>query len=107
MAGNVKDLTDGNFTESVKSGVTLVDFWAPWCPPCRMQGPVVEKLAGTFAGAASVAKVNVDENPQVAAQYGVMNIPTLIVVKDGQEVNRMVGLQQEADLTEAINSALK
>lgn len=107
MTGNLKDLTDTNFSENVKSGVTLVDFWAPWCPPCRAQGPVVEKIAATYAGKALIAKVNVDENGAVAGQYGVMNIPTLIVLKNGKEVKRMVGLQQETDLVSTLNEALK
>lgn len=106
MAGNLKELTDTNFQETVKTGVTLVDFWAPWCPPCRAQGPVVEKLADTFAGKATVAKVNVDENGAVAGQYGVMNIPTLIVLKDGREVKRLVGLQQESELVSSLTEAL-
>lgn len=106
MAGCLKELTDANFQESVKSGVLLVDFWAPWCPPCRTQGPVVEKLAGAFSGAATVAKLNVDENPVAAGQYGIANIPTLIVLKDGREVKRLVGLQQESDLVAALNAAI-
>lgn len=107
MAGNVKELTDADFAEGVKSGVTLVDFWAPWCPPCRAQGPIVEKLAGAFSGTAKIAKVNVDENGTVAGKYSVMNIPTILVFKDGAEVKRFVGLQQEAALTTAINEVLK
>jgi thioredoxin len=107
MAGNVKTLTDANFQETIKSGVTLVDFWATWCPPCQMQGPIVEKLADAFNGSATVGKIDVDENQAAARQFGVANIPTLILFKDGKEVGRMVGLQQEAALTGAINNALK
>ena len=107
MAGKVRELTDANFQESVKTGVTLVDFWAPWCPPCRAQGPVVEKLADTFDGSALIAKINVDENAAVAGQFGVMNIPTLVILKNGKEVKRLVGLQQEIDLKTFLNEALK
>lgn len=106
MGGTVLDLTDANFEQSTKTGVTLVDFWAPWCPPCRMQGPIVEKFAETMKGRMTVAKLNVDENPKVAAKFGVNNIPTLIIIKDGKEAKRMVGLQQEASLTNAMNGLI-
>lgn len=106
MAGKVHELTDTNFDQMTKSGVTLVDFWAPWCPPCRMQGPIVDKLADAFDGKAAVAKLNVDDNPGVAAKYGVNSIPTLLVMKNGKELKRLVGLQQEASLSSAINLAL-
>lgn len=103
MAGKVIDLTDGNFGTAVSKGVTLVDFWAPWCPPCRAQGPIVEKLADAFDGKAVIAKVNVDEQGDTAGKYGVSSIPTLIVLKDGKEVKRFVGLQDEEELTEVLD----
>ena len=106
MAGKVKDLTDSTFDTAVSAGVTLVDFWAPWCPPCRAQGPIVEKLAGDFDGKALVAKVNVDEEAQAATKYGVASIPTLVILKDGKEVKRFVGLRQEDELVEALNSLI-
>lgn len=106
MAGKVKDLTDSTFQATVSTGVTLVDFWAPWCPPCRMQGPIVEKLADEIDGKAVIAKVNVDEEAEAAANFGVASIPTLVLMKDGKEVKRFVGLQQQADLAAAINSVL-
>ena len=106
MAGKVQDLTDSTFDDVTKSGVTLVDFWAPWCPPCRMQGPIVEGMADSVDGKALIAKVNVDENPQVAAKFGVASIPTLVVIKDGKEAKRFVGLQQEPTLKSAIDAAL-
>ena len=107
MAGKVQELTDSNFEATTKSGVTLVDFWAPWCPPCRMQGPIIEKVAEAYAdGKAAIGKVNVDENPEVATKYGVSSIPTLIILKDGEEKKRMVGLQQEPSLIAAVNAAL-
>ncbi|MCC8179456.1 MAG: thioredoxin [Planctomycetes bacterium] len=105
MAGKVKEFTDANFTESTKSGVTLVDFWAPWCPPCRAQGPIVEKLAENIDEDVTIAKVNVDENADVATKFGVSSIPTLVVLKDGREEKRFVGLQQEDALRTAIQSA--
>ncbi len=107
MAGNVKELTDANFAESTKSGVALIDFWAPWCPPCRAQGPVIEKISETFSGKATVAKLNVDENGEVAGQFSVTSIPTLILFKDGKEINRLVGLRQESELVSTLNNALQ
>lgn len=87
------ELTDGNFGGEIAEGITLVDFWAPWCGPCRIIGPVIEELAGQYEGRVKVGKVNVDENPQTAGQFRVMSIPTLILFKDGQPVEMMVGAQ--------------
>lgn len=106
MAGKVKELTDSTFDATVSSGVTLVDFWAPWCAPCRMQGPIVEKLADRFDGRALVAKVNVDEQGEAAAKYGVQSIPTMVVLKNGQEMKRLVGLHQEDDLAGELEAFL-
>lgn len=107
MAGKVKDLTDSTFQDAVSTGVSLVDFWAPWCGPCRMQGPIVEKVAETLDGKAMVAKVNVDEHGEAASKFNVSSIPTLVVMKDGKEVKRFIGVQQENDLTDAIEAFLK
>ena len=88
-------LTQDNFEQEVLKAdkPVLVDFWAPWCGPCRMVSPIVEEIAGAVAGRAKVGKVNVDEEPELAARYGVMSIPTLIVVKDGKVVSSTVGAQ--------------
>ncbi len=91
-------LTDANFTTETSKGVVLVDFWAPWCGPCRTQGPIIEKVAAAMAGQAKVGKCNVDEAPQSAERFGVRSIPTLVVLKDGKEVETFVGVQQEAAL---------
>ncbi|MCC8166778.1 MAG: thioredoxin [Planctomycetes bacterium] len=104
MAGKVKDLTDGTFSDVTGTGVTLVDFWAPWCPPCRAQGPIIEKVADEVDGKAVVAKINIDEQPATASKYGVASIPTLLIFKDGKEIKRYVGLQQQAELTETLQS---
>ncbi|MCD0170483.1 thioredoxin [Deinococcus sp. 23YEL01] len=87
------ELTDSNFNDEIASGLTLVDFWAPWCGPCRIIAPVIEELAGQYEGRVKIGKVNVDENPVTQGQYRVMSIPTLILFKDGQPVEGVVGAQ--------------
>ena len=87
------ELTDSNFNDEIASGLTLVDFWAPWCGPCRIIAPVIEELAGQYEGKVKIAKLNVDENPVTQGQYSVMSIPTLILFKDGQPVEGVVGAQ--------------
>jgi len=93
MSEFVKEITDSNFeTEVLNSSLpTLVDFWAPWCAPCRMIAPMVEQVAKENSSVAQVGKMNVDENPNVSQRYGIKGIPTLILFKDGREVERMVG----------------
>ena len=86
------------FEKAMASGqVVVVDFWAAWCGPCRMLGPVIDKLAEAYDGKAIIGKVNVDEQQKLAVEHGVMSIPTVIVFKDGKEVNRQVGLAPGAD----------
>ncbi|MDI3280706.1 MAG: thioredoxin [Bacillota bacterium] len=99
MSGPVH-LTDANFETEVLAapGVTLVDFWAAWCMPCRAVAPVIEQLAEEYAGRAKIGKLNVDENPRMAAQFGIMSIPTLLIFKDGQVVDQIIGAQPKAVL---------
>ncbi|KKU63847.1 MAG: Thioredoxin [Candidatus Amesbacteria bacterium GW2011_GWA1_47_16] len=80
-----------DFDEKIKTGVTLVDFWAEWCGPCRIAAPVIEELSGEYAGKVNVGKVDVDAEPELAGKYGVMSIPTVILYKDGLEIGRQVG----------------
>jgi len=84
----------------------LVDFWAPWCGPCKMVGPEVEALAGEYEGKAIVAKVNVDEQQQLASKYNVMSIPTMVVFKDGQEAKRIVGFRPKKELGSVLDSVM-
>jgi thioredoxin 1 len=104
---NVTELTDRTFdSEVLQSSVpVLVDFWAPWCGPCRMIAPIIEELARDNAGAIKVAKINIDDSPNVAASYGVSSIPTLMLFKGGEVVDRFVGVQPKSRLQGAIDEA--
>ncbi|EKD28458.1 MAG: hypothetical protein ACD_79C00293G0002 [uncultured bacterium] len=104
MSGNLIDVNESNFQETVKTGLTLVDFWAPWCGPCQMQTPILEKLAVKLGGKVKIAKVNVDNAQNLAANFGVQSIPTIILFKDGEQVQKMIGLQNENALASLINS---
>jgi thioredoxin 1 len=105
--GAVQEIDDTTFnTEVIESDQpVLVDFWAPWCGPCRQIAPLVEQLAGENAGSAKVVKLNVDDAPQAAQSYGVSSIPTLMVFKGGEVVDRFVGVQPKTRLQQAIDAA--
>ena len=100
------ELTDDNFEASVAEGVSLVDFWAPWCGPCRMIAPIIEELAEDFEGKATIAKVNTDEEQNIAVKYGIRSIPTLLIFKDGEMVDQMVGAASKQAYADKINSFL-
>ncbi|NOU35232.1 MAG: thioredoxin [Kiritimatiellaceae bacterium] len=104
MSDQVKELNAANFTNTVASGTVLVDFWAPWCGPCKMQAPILDKVSAKVGDKAVIAKVNVDESPALAAQFGVRSIPTLILFKNGQKVRDFIGVQQEAALVEILTA---
>jgi len=108
MAGTVSEVTDNNFqAEVLESDVpVLVDFWAPWCGPCRMVAPVVEEIAQEKAGQLKVVKLNTDENQQTSIQYNVLSIPTLIVFRHGQEAKRVTGAYPKKRLEAEIEPAL-
>lgn len=98
MGANAKEFTDANFGAEVLQSKTpvLVDFWAPWCGPCRQIGPMIEELAGEYAGTIAVGKLNTDESPATAEKYQVMQIPTLILFKNGQPVERILGAKPKS-----------
>lgn len=102
------DVTDANFQDQVLKSAkpVLVDFWAPWCGPCRMVSPIVEEVGEEYKDKISVAKVNVDDNPQVSGQYGVMSIPTLMVFKNGEPVKSTIGAVPKEALKHMVDEAL-
>jgi thioredoxin 1 len=103
---NVSELTDAGFAADVLQAgePVLVDFWAPWCGPCRQIAPMIQELSEENAGSVKIAKLNIDEHPQAAQEYGVSSIPTLMLFKNGEVVERFVGVQPKARLQEALDS---
>ncbi|MDP8297051.1 MAG: thioredoxin [Candidatus Orphnella occulta] len=108
MPENIFEINEVNFKSEVKdvSGPCLVDFWAPWCGPCQMIAPALESIANAQQGKLKVCKVNIDDNQKLAAELGVMSIPTLVLFKDGNEQERIVGALGEAELTKRIEKYL-
>mgnify|MGYP001165292030 FL=1 len=102
------EITDANFEETVLKSdkPVMVDFWAAWCGPCRMVGPIIDEISSEYAGKAVVGKVDVDANQEFAAKYGVRNIPTVLVFKDGEVVGRQVGVATKAAYAESIDNLL-
>lgn len=98
--------TTQDFKQSIQNGVSLIDFNAPWCGPCRAQEPIIQQLAEQFTGQAIIAEMNVDENQETAIALGIQSIPTLALFKDGKEVKRFVGLQSSQTLRQAIEETI-
>ena len=101
----IKELNAANFDETVKSGVVLVDFWAPWCNPCRMLGGILEQVAAELPADVTIGKVNIDENRDLAVKFEVMNLPRIFIYKDGKIVNDMSGVQSKPKLLDALKNA--
>lgn len=99
MASEVKTLTDATFDDEVGKAATpmIVDFWAPWCGPCRMVGPIIDEIAREHGDKVAIGKVNVDENPGIASKFGIMSIPTIMLFKGGQPDKKVIGARSKAD----------
>jgi thioredoxin 1 len=104
--GSIKVLTDASFEKEIATGVTLVDFHADWCGPCRMLAPVLEQVAKDIQGKAAVAKVDIDHQQKTAAQFQITSVPTLILFKDGKEVNRLIGLRNADVIKDFVLAAM-
>lgn len=102
----VKAITDQNFTEETKDGLVLIDFWATWCGPCRMQSPVVEELDDDMGDQVKFTKMDVDENPETAQNFNIMSIPTLMIKKDGEVVEQLVGYTPKEKLEQVLDQYL-
>ncbi|HCT96671.1 thioredoxin [Vagococcus sp.] len=102
----VKEVTDATFESETKNGLVLIDFWAPWCGPCRIQGPILDELAAEMGDKVTIAKVDVDQNPETASKFGIMSIPTLMVKKDDKVVETLVGVHRKEQLASILEKYL-
>ena len=104
---NLIILTDSSFQKTISNGVTLVDFWAPWCTPCKIQGPIVSEVAEAIGDKASICKLDVDQNKKTASKLKIRSIPTIIIFKNGEPVKQFIGVKTKAVLVKAIKSLLE
>ncbi len=104
--GKYIELNEENFESVVNKGISLVDFWAPWCGPCRMIAPIIDELASDFDGKANICKVNSDEETNLGAKFGIRSIPTILFMKDGEVVDTLIGAAPKQLLADKINSLL-
>jgi thioredoxin 1 len=105
-SGSVQSLSTTTFDANIKSGIVLVDFWATWCRPCKMQAPIIEEVSADMAGKATVYKLDIDQCPSIADRYNVQSIPTMIIFKDGKVVNQFVGLTEKDQIVSAIEKSM-
>lgn len=105
-SSNLIILTDENFDDTIEKGVTLVDFWAPWCTPCKIQNPVINQIADELKGKAKICKINVDEHKNSASQMKIRNIPNIIIFKDGKAVKQLIGVKPRHTILKAVQSLL-
>ena len=101
----VPELTSQTFDETVSQGITLIDFWAEWCGPCKMIAPMIDELSTEYDGKAKVVKINIDNEPDLAVRFNVNSIPTLLIIKDGEEAKRFIGVTSKSDVAAALDSA--
>ncbi len=105
MVENTKILSDDNFDDTIKSGVSLVDFWAEWCGPCKMQGPIIDEIANEMGDKFNICKLDTDKNIEIAQKYEITSIPSIILFKNGKQVEKVIGLQPKERLLELLHSA--
>ncbi len=103
---HLKELTDATFKKTIQKGVSLVDFWAPWCMPCKIQGPVVNEVADLMYEKANICKLNIDENQRTAAELGIKSIPTIVVFKNGKPIKKLVGVKTKSVLVKAVEEVI-
>ena len=104
--GKYIELNSSNIEDTIKEGLALVDFWAPWCGPCRMIAPIIDELANDFEGKAKICKINSDEEQELVAKYGIRSIPTILFIKNGEVVDTIIGASSKQALIDKINSLL-
>jgi len=103
---NVITLHDSTYKNQIKNGITLIDFWAPWCMPCKIQGPIINEVADEMVDKAGICKINIDENKEAAAEFGIKSIPTILIFKDGEIVNKIMGVKSKSVLIKNLQTQI-